>query len=55
MYVQYNIGLKTCLQEGLSEPEIYGGLAYKFKKIVGNTDVSVQIKKIVSHYKEIQG
>ena len=29
---KYNVGLKTLLLEGLSEPEFYGELVYKFKK-----------------------
>ena len=29
---KYNVGLKTLLREGLSEPEFYGDLVYKFKK-----------------------
>ena len=29
---KYNIGLKTLLLEGLSEPEFYGDLVYKFRK-----------------------
>ena len=29
---KYNVGLKTLLSEGLSEPEFYGDLVYKFKK-----------------------
>ena len=33
----YNAGLKTLLQEGLSEPEFYGDVVYKFRKIVGKT------------------
>ena len=28
---KYNVGLKTLLSEGLSEPEFYGDLVYKFK------------------------
>ena len=31
----YNVGLKTLLSEGLSEPEFYGDLVYKFKKLKG--------------------
>ena len=31
----YNVGLKTLLSEGLSEPEFYGDLVYKFKKLIG--------------------
>ena len=45
---------ETLLQEGLSEPEIYGELAYKFRKFIGKTDFSVQFrKKIVTRYKMI--
>ena len=29
---KYNVGLKTLLLEGLSEPEFYGDLVYKFRK-----------------------
>ena len=35
---KYNIGLKTLLLKGLSEPEFYGDLVYKFKKIIGTND-----------------
>ena len=31
---KYNVGLKTLLGEGLSEPEFYGDLVYKFKKLI---------------------
>ena len=31
----YNVGLKTLLLEGLSEPEFHGDLVYKFRKIFG--------------------
>ena len=34
----YNVGLKTLLRKGLSEPEIYGDLVYKFKKLIGRND-----------------
>ena len=33
---KYNVGLKTLLNEGLSEPEFYGDLVYK--KLIGRTD-----------------
>ena len=29
---KYNVGLKTLLLQGLSEPEFYGNLVYKFRK-----------------------
>ena len=32
---KYNLGLKTLLLQGLSEPEFYGDLVYKFRKIIG--------------------
>ena len=35
---KYNVGLKTILLEGLSEPEFYGDLLYKFRKINGKND-----------------
>ena len=44
------IGLKTLLQQGISEPIFYGDLVYKFKRIVGKPNFSDQFKKIVKHY-----
>ena len=37
---KFNVGLKTLLHQGLSEPEFYGDLVYKFKIIVGRADFS---------------
>ena len=37
---KFNVGLKTLLREGLSEPEFYGDLVYKFKKFIGRNDFS---------------
>ena len=34
--------LKSLLHKGLSEPEFYGDLVYKFEKIRGMTDFSDQ-------------
>ena len=48
--VKYNIGLKTLLQQGISEPIFYGDLVYKFKRIVGKPYFSDQFKKIVKRY-----
>ena len=48
---EFNVGLKTLLHEGLSEPEFYGDLVYKFKNIVGRADFSDQFKKIIVNYK----
>ena len=49
----FNVGLKTLLHHGLSEPEFYGDLVYKFKKIVGRADFSDQFEKIIVRYKRI--
>ena len=32
---KYSVSLKTLLQQGISEPEFYGDLVYRFRKIVG--------------------
>ena len=50
LIVKYNIGLKTLLQQGISEPLFYGDLVYKFKRIVGKPNFSDQFKKIVKCY-----
>ena len=50
---KFNVGLKTLLHQVLSEPEFYGDLVYKFKKIVGRVDFSDQFRKIIVRYKRI--
>ena len=50
---KFNVGLKSLLHQGLSEPEFYGDLVYKFKKIRGMTDFSDQFRKIIIRYKRI--
>ena len=50
LIVKYNIGLKTLLQRGISEPIFYGDLVYKFKRIVGKPNFSDQFKKIIKRY-----
>ena len=50
---KFNLGLKSLLHKGLSEPEFYGDLVYKFKKIRGMTDFSDQFRKIIMRYKRI--
>ena len=50
---KFNVGLKSLLQQGLSEPEFYGDLVYKFKKIRGMTDFSSQFRKVIMRYKRI--
>ena len=50
---KFNVGLKSLLHQGLSEPEFYRDLVYKFKKIRGMTDFSDQLGKIIMRYKRI--
>ena len=48
-----NVGLKSLLHQGLSEPEFYGDLVYKFKKIMGRTHFSGQFRKMIVRHKRI--
>ena len=50
---KFQVGLKSLLRQGLSEPDFYGYLVYKLKKIVGSNNFSTQFIKIISHYKDI--
>ena len=50
---KFSVGLKTLLHQGLSEPEFYSDLVYKFKNIVGRADFSDQFRKIIVRYKRI--
>ena len=50
---KFNVGLKTLLREGLSEPEFYGDLVYKLKKLIGRKDFSFQFRKIITRYGRI--
>ena len=38
---------------GLSEPEFYGDLVYKFKKLIGRKDISFQFRLIITRYRRI--
>ena len=40
MISKFQIGLKSLLRQGLSEPEFYGELVYKLKKIVCSNNFS---------------
>ena len=42
---KFNVGLKSLLHQGLSEPDFYGDLVYKFKQIRGMTHFSDQFRK----------
>ena len=48
----FNVGLKSLFLQGLSEPEFYGDLVYKFRKIIGKTDFPYHFKKILLRYKQ---
>ena len=53
MISKFQVGLKSLLRQGLSEPDFYGDLVYKLKKIVGSNNFSAQFIKIKSHYNKI--
>ena len=44
---KYHVSLKKLMQQGICNPEFYGHLVYKFKKIIGNPNFS---KRIVNRY-----
>ena len=39
------------MQHGICNPEFYGDLVYKFKKIIGNPNFSYLLKRIVKRFK----
>ena len=39
------------MQQGISNPEFYGDLVYKSKKIIGNPNFSDLFKRIVNSFK----
>ena len=45
--------LKSFLHKEHLEPEFYGNLVYKLKKIVGSNHSSAHFIKMISHYKKI--
>ena len=50
---KFQVGIKSLLRQGLWEPEFYGDLVYKLKKIVYSSNFSAQFIKIISHYKRL--
>ena len=50
---KYNVSLRKLLQQGISEPEFYGDLVYRIRKIVGQSNFSEQIRKLINRYKRI--
>ena len=47
------VGLKSLLQQGLLDPEFYGDLVYKLRKIVSRADFSDQFRKVIIRYESI--
>ena len=45
----FQVGLKSLLRQGLSEPEFYGDLECGLTKIVGSNSFSAQFIKIIPH------
>ena len=45
---KFQVGLKILLHQGLSEPDFYGDLVYKLKRIVGSNNFSAHFIKIYS-------
>ena len=52
MISKFQVGLKSLLHQGLSEPDFYGDFVYILKKIVGPNNFSAQFIKIISQYKK---
>ena len=40
------------MQQGISEPEFYGDLVYRIRKIVGKSNFAVQFRKLINRYKK---
>ena len=51
---KYNVGLKTLFVQGFSEPELYGYLVYKIRKMIGKYCCPYHFKKIIVRYKKIE-
>ena len=47
---KYHVSLKKLMQQGICNPEFYGDLVYKFKKIIGNSNFSNLLKRIVNRF-----
>ena len=50
---KYYVGLIRLLLAGLSEPEFYRDLVYKFRKIIGKNDFPYHFKKKIVRYKKM--
>ena len=47
LVLNFNVGLESLLQQGLSESEFYGVLVYKFRKKYTLAMTSTQFRKII--------
>ena len=52
-WFEYSVSLKIRQQQGISEPEFYGDLVYRFRKNVGKSNFSEQFRKLINRYKRI--
>ena len=50
---KYDVSLRKLLQQGISEPEFYGDLVYRWRKVVGKSNFSEQFRKLIYSYKRI--
>ena len=50
---KFNVGLKSILQQGLSETDFYGNLVYKFRNIYACNDFSTEFRKTILRYIKI--
>ena len=50
---KYSVSLKTLLQQGISEPEFYGDLVYRFRKIVGKSTFRSNSENLLTVIKEL--
>ena len=48
---KYHVSHKKLMQQGICNPEFYGDLVYKFKKIIGNPNFSNLLKRIVNRFR----
>ena len=48
---KHHVSLKKLMQQGICNPEFYGDLVYKLKKIIGNPNFSGLFKRIVHRIK----
>ena len=51
MVEKYNVSLRKLLQQGILEPEFYGELVYRIRKIVGKYNFAEQFRKLINRYK----